>query len=386
MPGPSCHDPGPMLAGPSGRSDQSSRPPASHSNDIARDPAPVASHAVAERPHSELLAHFVSESPTPWHAAAGAARILDAAGFAELDATRPFGEVPDRGFVLREGSLVAWDGLPGVAEGRVRSIGAHTDSPGLRIRPRPDIRSAATNQLAVEVYGGALVNSWLDRDLTIAGRVVLADGDAPGGQRVELVHPAGPVARVPQLAIHLDREVNTAGLKLNPQQHLTPLWGLSSTSRGDLRAWLGELVGPGADVLGWDLCLVDTQRPELLGESRELLCSPRLDDLACCWGAIVALRDSGSGQGSNVVVLNDHEEVGSSSSTGAAGATISPPNSPTSGSCSNASHRRGVWTVRPCSRASLTRPSYRPTWRTPPTPTTPSATTPTTASSWERGR
>ncbi|MFV0317316.1 MAG: M18 family aminopeptidase [Microthrixaceae bacterium] len=273
--------------------------------------------------HLEGLAGFIGTSPTPWHASLNGAAMLDRFGFSAVDPSSELSGAPGRGYIVRDGALVAWNGIPGSGGQPMRMIGAHTDSPGLRVRPRPDRQRAGARQLVVEVYGGALVNSWLDRDLTLAGRVVLAgagrdDGGARDPYHVELVHPPGPLARVPQLAIHLDRETHTEGLRLNPQLHLTPMWGLESGSLDGLVRYLCDLTGAGSpeEVLGWDLCLVDTQAPEVLGAERELFASPRLDDLACAYGAVVALGESAEG---SVVVLSDHEEVGSSSTTGADG-------------------------------------------------------------------
>ncbi|MET0802887.1 MAG: M18 family aminopeptidase, partial [Acidimicrobiales bacterium] len=169
-----------------------------------------------------LLEHL-DASPTPYHAVDRAAELLGAAGFVERDewAAWTAGDAA-RWFVRRGGALVAavWpSALP--PEAPLRIVGAHTDSPNLRLKPRPQSSSAGWQRLAVEVYGGALLNSWLDRDLGLAGRVSVRRGDEA---EVILVHLDGAVARIPQLAIHLDREVNQAGLVLNPQQHLLPLW------------------------------------------------------------------------------------------------------------------------------------------------------------------
>lgn len=256
---------------------------------------------------------FIEASPTPHHAVHNVAARLTDAGFEEFDAARA--SQPGARFVLRGGGLVAWyDGHhPGDAP---RLIGAHTDSPNLRIRPRPDLGVAGFRQLAVEVYGGVLLNSWLDRDLGIAGRVAVRDGS---GVRQVLVRSDGPVLRVPQLAIHLDRGVTDKGLVLDPQQHMTPVWGLGVANEGDFAAWLAELAGVApSDLLGWDVACFDTLPPALLGRDGELLASARLDNLCSTFGAVealLALRWSGGRPG--VIVLHDHEEVGSTSTTGA---------------------------------------------------------------------
>ncbi|MGH2393593.1 MAG: M18 family aminopeptidase, partial [Candidatus Limnocylindria bacterium] len=165
------------------------------------------------------LCAYVDASPSPFHACAEAATRLGQAGFTRLAETDAWPGEPGRYYVERGGSLVAWSSehAGGPATG-FRVVGAHTDSPNLRIKPQPDRSRAGWQLLGVEVYGGPLLNSWLDRDLGLSGRVALRGG------KQHLVKIDDPILRVAQLAIHLDREVNE-GLKLNPQEHLTPLWG-----------------------------------------------------------------------------------------------------------------------------------------------------------------
>lgn len=261
------------------------------------------------------LIGFIDASPTQFHAVHNAAARLSDAGFEEF--ARHSGEEPGARFVVRDGALVAWvDG--GAPAAPLRVIGAHTDSPNLRLRPRPDLTSAGMQQLRIEVYGGALVNSWLDRDLGLAGRVALRDG---GGVAEELYRSEDPLLRVPQLAIHLDRDVNERGLQLDRQNHLTPVWGLGDSAPDDFREWLaGELGVPTADVLGWDLACFDVQPSSVLGRRDELLAAPRLDNLCSTFGALealLALRWAPSSANPGVIVLFDHEEVGSTSATGA---------------------------------------------------------------------
>lgn len=259
------------------------------------------------------LISLLDASPSPWHAVDSALARL--AGAVRLDEAEPWTEVPDIGVVARGGALVAWK-LPADDPGPAtpfRLAGAHTDSPCLRVKPRPDAGAAGWRQLGVEVYGGILNNSWLDRDLGVAGRIVAADGEAA------LLHIDEPVARVPQLAVHLDREVNSGGLVLDPQRHLTPIWGLGRPSPGEFAAWLGEQAGWTSPPVWWELCLYDTQSAAILGRDRDLLASGRLDNLVSCWSAVTALAAASPGDEIAVVVLNDHEEVGSASTSGASG-------------------------------------------------------------------
>ena len=205
-------------------------------------------------------------------------------------------------------------------------VGAHTDSPNLRVKARPDTGRAGWRQIGVEVYGGALVNSWLDRDLGLSGRVTLRDPDAPGGTRTELVLVDAPIARVPQLAIHLDREINDTGLKLNRQQHLVPVWGLGPVHEGSFRAFVADHLGADdAAVLAWDLMLHDLTPSTVGGARGEMIFAPRLDNLCSAHAAVralVATADRASADHVAVICLFDHEEIGSTSATGAAGTLL----------------------------------------------------------------
>lgn len=271
-------------------------------------------------PAVEDLLAYLDASPTPYHAAAEAGRRLVAAGSEPLDPAERWAEVPDRGHVVADGAAIAWS-LPagGVAMPRLRLVGAHTDSPGLRVKPRPDTGTAGWRQLGVEVYGGALVNSWLDRDLGLAGRVAIEDGEQV---QVRLLRVDQPLLRVPQLAIHLDREVTSAGLRLDRQRHLTPVWDVGPVDPGGFRRWVADQleVAPEA-VRGWDLMVHDLAPASLVGVGGALVSSGRLDDLCSCWAGLDALAraaPSGDDPGA-VLVLFDHEEVGSASTRGAAG-------------------------------------------------------------------
>ncbi|MGA1439945.1 MAG: M18 family aminopeptidase [Ilumatobacteraceae bacterium] len=258
------------------------------------------------------LRSYLDRSPSPHHAVASTAAALDDHGFAAVDETAGWTELPDAGYVVRDGALIAWRTPERVSpSGGFRLVGAHTDSPCLRLKPNPDTGAVGWRQLAVEVYGGVLNNSWLDRDLGIAGRITTADGTS------HLVAVDRPVARVPQLAIHLDRSVND-GLKLDPQQHLQPVWGVGSGRPGEFVEWLIAETGVGAPAF-WDLCLHDVQPAALLGADRSLLASGRLDNLVSCWAATRALVSCEPSDAIAMIVLNDHEEVGSASTTGAAG-------------------------------------------------------------------
>ena len=259
------------------------------------------------------LIDFLDASPSPWHAVESTVGRL--IGFERLDESDPWDHVPAAGYVVRGGAIVAWklpDADPG-PHAPFHLVGAHTDSPCLRVKPHADAGGSGWKQLAVEVYGGILNNSWLDRDLGVAGRVVGVDGTST------LVDVREPVARVPQLAVHLDREVNGIGLLLDPQQHLSPVWGTGTASTGEFAEWIGEAAGIDEPPAWWELCLYDVQGATVLGADRSLLASGRLDNQLSCWAAATALSESDPADSIAVIVLNDHEEVGSASATGAAG-------------------------------------------------------------------
>lgn len=269
----------------------------------------------------DLLA-FLDASPSPYHAAAEAGRRLAAGGSVAVDLLAPWPEVPAQGHVVADGAVVAWS-LPdgGAPLPPLRLVGAHTDSPGLRVKPRPDTGVAGWRQLGVEVYGGALVNSWLDRDLGLSGRVAV---DVDGRVEARTFRVDRPVLRVPQLAIHLDREITAHGLKLDRQRHLTPVWGVGTPDAGGFRTFLAEQVDVLPDrVHGWDAMLHDLSPAALAGADDSLVSSGRLDDLCCAWAGVEALLAAGSLPGDAAVgallVLNDHEEVGSASTRGASG-------------------------------------------------------------------
>ncbi|MDO8391944.1 MAG: M18 family aminopeptidase [Actinomycetota bacterium] len=262
------------------------------------------------------LIGYLDGSPSPWHAVASSVARLQATGFTPVGLTAPWVDVPAQGYVVRDGALVAWSRGAGTEPTTpVRLVGAHTDSPGLHVKPRPDTGAAGWKQIAVEVYGGALLNSWLDRDLGIAGHLALTDGSTA------LVRVHTPVARVPQLAIHLDRDVNEKGLLLDKQQHLTPVWGLGAPRDGEFREWLAQQAGVQAvEVAAWDLCLYDLTPGAILGRDGDLLAAGRLDNQLSCWAATSAICAAApSDDATAVIALFDHEEVGSESTTGAAG-------------------------------------------------------------------
>ncbi|MCV7102516.1 M18 family aminopeptidase [Mycobacterium palustre] len=256
------------------------------------------------------LCEFIDASPSPFHVCATVAARLGAAGFTELGEAERWPEAPGRYFVVRAGSLVAWSSDGPQAPFRI--VGAHTDSPNLRVKQHPDRSVAGWRVVALEPYGGAWLNSWLDRDLGISGRLSVRDG---AGIAHRLVRIDDPILRVPQLAIHLadDRK----SLTLDPQRHLNAVWGVADRP-GHLVDHVAERAGvaPG-DVLAADLMTHDLTPSTLVGADASLLSAPRLDNQASCYAGLEALLSAEPRGFLPVLALFDHEEVGSSSDHGA---------------------------------------------------------------------
>lgn len=259
------------------------------------------------------FAHFVTESPTAFHAAAVTRDRLVSAGFTELDEHDAWPTDPGAYVVVRDGAVIAWR-LPAGATATTpfRILGAHTDSPGFRLKPNPVVRVGGWEQLNVEVYGGPILSTWFDRDLRIAGRVVHTDGT------VTLLD-TDAVARIPNLAIHLDRGVN-AGAEIDRQRHTLPVVGTDGTSAGgvDVLAWLRGRVGETA--VSWDLFLADTQAPARVGIDASFLASGRMDNLTSVHAGLRGIVDApADGDRIPVFAAFDHEEVGSATPSGAGG-------------------------------------------------------------------
>ena len=260
---------------------------------------------------------FIASSPSSFHAAHQVARRLNQAGFAEQDEAEPWDASPGGHYVVRGGAIMAW-WVPENAspESGFRIVGSHTDSPGFKVKPGTDFTTAGWQQVAVEVYGGPILTSWFDRELVLAGRVILSDGS-------EKMVATGPLLRIPNLAIHLSRDKAQDTSTLSRQVHLQPVMGV-----GDPEASALDVVAASAgvdkhDIVAHDLITCDAQRGEMFGANMDLVAAGRLDNLSSVYASleafIAALQSGDAGNDVLVLAAFDHEEVGSATISGAAG-------------------------------------------------------------------
>lgn len=280
-----------------------------------------ASHALAQ----DLL-DFIDASPSPWHAVASCETRLQAAGFSRLEEVDRW-QLTSGGkhYVVRGGSsIIAFIvGSSSPAESGLRLIGAHTDSPGLRIKPKPAEDAQGMVRLGVEIYGGPILATFADRDLSLAGRVNVRTAD---GFATRLLRFDQPLLRLPNLAIHMNREVNESGLKFNKQSELPLLLGVA---QDDLKAdtrfrqpIADALKVAPEDLLTWELNAYDTQKGSFWGAAQEFIANSQLDNLASCHAALSALLATGQPTATCLCAFFDHEEVGSESAAGAGGSFV----------------------------------------------------------------
>ncbi|MFS0898719.1 M18 family aminopeptidase [Mycolicibacterium litorale] len=257
------------------------------------------------------LCAFIDASPSPFHVCGTVADRLREAGFTELSEGDQWPSRAGDYFTVRAGSLVAWRaGADPHAPFRI--VGGHTDSPNLRVKQHPDRFVSGWRIVALQPYGGAWLNSWLDRDLGISGRLSIRVGD-----RIEhrLIRIDEPILRVPQLAIHLSED--RKGVSLDPQRHVNAVWGVGETARSFL-GYVADHADVAEDaVLAADLMTHDLTPSRLVGADRELVSAPRLDNQATCYAGLEALLAARPRDVVPVLALFDHEEVGSTSDHGA---------------------------------------------------------------------
>ena len=275
---------------------------------------------------AQRLLDFIDASPSPWHAVATVSKQLLAQGFTELFEQDAWQLAPEgRYFVTRGGaSIIAFTlGKLRILDTGFRMVGAHTDSPGLRLKPLAAAASEGLIRIGVEVYGGPILATFTDRDLSIAGRVMVKQGD---GFNARLVKFDRALLRLPNLAIHMNREVNEKGLKLNKQEELPLIFGESQTGvEADVQfiQHIADALGiKSDDILNWELNVFDTQKGSFWGANQEFIANSQLDNLASCHAAVDALLATENSDSTNIVALFDHEEVGSESATGASGSFL----------------------------------------------------------------
>jgi aspartyl aminopeptidase len=275
-------------------------------------------HSVAQ-----ALLEYIDVSPSPWHVVATTSAMLKANGFKCLRENEPWQfKKNGRYFVVRDGaSIIAFVlGKHPIAEAGFHMVGAHTDSPGLRIKPKAAQSSSGIAQLGVEVYGGPILATFTDRDLSLAGRVTVKNGSSFD---THLIKFDQSVVRLPNLAIHMNREVNDKGLVLNKQTGLPLIFGVSPNNEHAYAMFTEQIAQQlqiqAQDILTWDLNVYDTQKGSFWGADNAFIANSQLDNLASCHAAITALLDAREQETTAVCALFDHEEIGSESATGAGG-------------------------------------------------------------------
>lgn len=264
---------------------------------------------------NQQLIDFLNASPTPFHATQNMAAILSKNGFRELQERQAWETPAGKYFVTRnDSSLVAFVlGSQPLEETGIRMVGAHTDSPCLKVKPQPEQKTQGYEQLGVEVYGGVLLNPWFDRDLSLAGRVTFKN--SKGQVASTLINLEKPIAVIPSLAIHLDRGANK-DRTINPETDLPPIL-LNESETFSLANLLEDAI-QGGELLATELYFYDTNPAQIIGVNEDFLASARLDNLLSCFTGLESLLAADDSV-SSLLVCNDHEEVGSASTSGAGG-------------------------------------------------------------------
>lgn len=282
----------------------------------------VGSRKQAARAAAEDLLDFLDASPTPWHAVAELSARFSDAGFTALDEGTAFSITPgDRVFFTRNGSALAAviAGTAKPSETGFLMVAAHTDSPALKVKPSPECRAQGLVHLTVEIYGGPILATWMDRDLSLAGRAIVGGDGRPEAR----LFRTKPVVALPNLAIHLNRQVNDEGLKLNAQTQMTPILAAAADGApeaGAVKRLLGAELGVDPElILDFDAILADAQPASFAGTGDELIRAGRLDDLEMCHGTAAALLAVAgeSSRATRVAIFYDNEEVGSETTQGA---------------------------------------------------------------------
>jgi len=272
------------------------------------------------------LLDFIDASPSPRHVVSTSTQRLIDAGFKSLNELEAWKlETGGRYFVSRGGSsIIAFTiGQNALATSGFNMVGAHTDSPGLRLKPKPAHTSDGLIRIGVEVYGGPILATFADRDLSMAGRINVR---TTKGFESHLVKFDQPILRLPNLAIHMNREVNEKGLKFNKQTELPLLFGEHAEgleADGQFLEKVAALIKVKVkDIINFELNVFDTQKGVIWGANQEFIANSQLDNLASCHAALTALLANHKPNTTAVCALFDHEEVGSESATGASGSFL----------------------------------------------------------------
>ncbi len=262
------------------------------------------------------LLDYLSSSHSPFHAVVNSVKILEKEGFTELKEKDSWDlKEGAKHYIIRGGSLAAFVWRKNKP---LMIAGAHTDSPGLKLKPNPEIQLGDLKTLSIEVYGSPLLYTWFDRDLTLAGRVEYLSGES---QKNCLVHLVDSTITIPSLAIHLNRKANE-GWKIDPQTELPAILSIGTEKEQSFTDLLLKEVqafdSSATKILDSDIFLVPTDGAKLIGLHKDMIASPRIDNLLSCFAGLKAITKSG-GSFTNILILNDHEEVGSQSFSGAGG-------------------------------------------------------------------
>lgn len=282
--------------------------------------------SIEAKQRAQALLDFIDASPSPWHAVDSVASRLKTHGFKSLRENEPWQfKQGGKYYVVRDGSsIIAFVlGQQPIPDSGLRIIGAHTDSPGLRLKPHAAYSTEGMAQLGVEVYGGPILATFTDRDLSLAGRITVQTAD---GMSSHLVKLDQAIARLPNLAIHMNREVNEKGLLLNKQTGLPLIFGHTANTEA-AKQCLTEVLSntlnvPASAIISWDLTLYDVQKGSFWGMDQEFIANSQLDNLASCHAALEALLGVEKPASTLICALFDHEEVGSESATGAGGSFL----------------------------------------------------------------
>ncbi len=275
---------------------------------------------------AQALLDFIDASPSPWHAVEAVSQQLLAQGYQQLSETQVWQlTLLGKYFIVRGGaSIIAFSlGSQPLAETGFRLIGAHTDSPGLRLKPQAAFGSSGLVRIGVEIYGGPILATFADRDLSIAGRVMVKNGT---DIQSHLIKFDQALMRLPNLAIHMNREVNDKGLKFHKQDELPLIFGEAEAGIEADQQFIQQIADALkvniADILTWELNVYDTQKGSFWGANQEFIANSQLDNLASCHAALMALLANNNSVTTNIIALFDHEEVGSESATGASGSFL----------------------------------------------------------------